>query len=69
MPREDDLFSNRTAEEAYGEGKSDAESGKTEGDSLVERASQDLVYDILAGGDNRTDNEKSYDEGVKDGQG
>lgn len=68
MPREDEVFSDRTPEEAHGEGKADAEAGKTEGDNLWERAAQDLIPDILTGSDTRTDNEKSYDEGVKDGQ-
>ena len=68
MPREDELFDDRTPEEAYGQGKQDAEDGKTEGDLRWEQAAQDLPMDILTGRDSRTDTEKSYDQGVIDGQ-
>jgi hypothetical protein len=68
LPRENELFVDRTSEEAYGQGKQDAEDGKTEGDLRREQAAQDLPMNILTRRDCCTDIEESYDQGVIDGQ-
>ena len=67
MPRSQ-ILDNRTSEQAYGEGKRDAENGKTEGDLRWEQAAQDLVLDVVTSSDSRSEAVKSYDQGVKDGQ-